>query len=154
MPILDRIDIALLEELSRDGALSQRELASRVGLSQNSCWRRLTRLQQDGVLKGTRAEIDLAALGLDLTVFVMIRTRHHSDEWSRKFRTHVEALPQVLDFYRIGGDWDYLVKAATQGVAGYDSFYQSLIRGFDLERVTGYFAMETILRRPPQLSAL
>ena len=149
----DRIDIFLLEALGRDGSLSQRELADRVGLSQNACWRRLKRLQDSGVLKGTASRIDFARFGLDLTVFVMIRTRHHADDWSRKFRVHVESLPEVTDFYRIGGEWDYLIKAVTAGMAGYDRFYQALIKGFDLERVTGYFSMEPILEdRPPRLT--
>ncbi|HEY0212890.1 MAG TPA: Lrp/AsnC family transcriptional regulator [Paenirhodobacter sp.] len=148
----DIIDLRMLEALARDGSLSQRALAEIVGLSQNACWRRLTRLQQIGVLRGTRAMIDLSALGLDLTVFAMIRTRHHSDDWSRRFRLHVESLPEVGDFFRIGGEWDYMIKAVTAGMAGYDRFYQRLIKGFELERVTGYFVMETIVGdRAPQM---
>lgn len=151
-PTLDRIDLSLLEALARDGSLSQRDLAEKVGLSQNACWRRLSRLQAEGILNGTRARIDLTALGLDLTVLVMIRTRHHADDWSRAFRTHVEALPEVTQFWRIGGEWDYLITAVCRGVQGYDRFYQSLIRGFDLERVTGHFVMEQIIAdRPPRL---
>lgn len=148
----DRIDLALLDSLARDGSLSQRDLAERVGLSQNACWRRLSRLQAVGVLKGTRATIDVAALGLDLTVLVMIRTRHHAGDWSKAFRAHVEALPEVTQFCRIGGEWDYIVTAVCRGMQGYDRFYQALIRGVDLERVTGHFVMEQIIAdRPPRL---
>lgn len=125
--------------------MSQRDLAEQVGLSQNACWRRLQRLTASGLIRGTRASIDLAALGLDLTVFVMIRTRHHSKEWADSFRAHVERLPEVIDFYRIGGEWDYLVKVTTRGMGGYDAFYQKLITNFDLATVTGYFSMEAIL---------
>ena len=94
-------------------------------------------------------------LGLDLVVFVMIRTRHHSKEWIDAFRAHVERLPQVIDFYRIGGDWDYLIKVVTRGMSGYDAFYQKLITNFDLSTVTGFFSMEAIIdNRPVDLGQL
>ena len=75
-----------------------------------------------------------------------MRTRHHSKEWADKFRAHVERLPEVTDFYRIGGDWDYLIKVTTRGMSGYDAFYQKLITNFDLATVTGFFSMEAILQ--------
>jgi Lrp/AsnC family transcriptional regulator len=145
MEHMDDFDLKILTALQRDGSMSQRELADVVGLSQNACWRRLQRLQASGVIRGYRAAVDLAALGLDLTVLVMIRTRHHSKEWSETFRAHVESLPEVVDFYRIGGDWDYMVKVVTRGMPGYDAFYQKLITGFDFATVQGIFAMEGII---------
>ncbi|SDU43270.1 Lrp/AsnC family transcriptional regulator [Stappia sp. ES.058] len=145
MTKIDEFDLKILTCLQMDGSISQRDLAEKVGLSQNACWRRLQRLKSAGIVLGTRATIDLAALGLDLTVFVMIRTRHHSKEWAADFRNHVERLPEVTDFCRIGGDWDYLVKVVTKGMAGYDAFYQRLITNFDLATVTGFFSMESIV---------
>ncbi|MFS8110954.1 Lrp/AsnC family transcriptional regulator [Rhizobium jaguaris] len=142
---IDEIDLRILTCMQRDSTLSQRELAERVGLSQNACWRRLQRLYAAGVVKGSRASIDFEVLGFDLTVIVMIRTRHHSKEWSDDFRRHVERLPEVVDFYRIGGDWDYLIKVVTKGMSGYDAFYRKLITNFDLATVTGYFSMEAII---------
>lgn len=155
MEKVDEIDLRILSCLQSDGAISQRDLADRVGLSQNACWRRLQKLNASGLVCGTRTTIDLAALGLDLTVFVMIRTRHHSKEWADDFRKHVIRLPEVIDFYRIGGDWDYLVKVVTRGMAGYDAFYQRLITNFDLATVTGFFSMEAIVEnRAADLSRL
>ncbi|MEI2297108.1 Lrp/AsnC family transcriptional regulator [Ensifer sp. MJa1] len=152
---IDAFDLNILTALQKDSSLSQRDLAEKVGLSQNACWRRLQRLQAIGMIKGSHADIDLDALGLDLTVFVMIRTRHHSKEWSDGFRQHVERLPEVIDFYRIGGDWDYLIKVVTRGMRGYDAFYQKLITNFDLATVTGFFSMEAIINnRPVDLSRL
>lgn len=145
MEKIDEIDNKILACLQKDGAISQRDLAERVGLSQNACWRRLQRLNASGLIRGTHADIDLAALGYDLTVFVMIRTRHHSKEWADSFRKHVERMPEVTDFYRIGGDWDYLIKVVTRGMSGYDAFYQKLITNFDLATVTGFFSMEAII---------
>ncbi|MEO5323985.1 Lrp/AsnC family transcriptional regulator [Mesorhizobium sp. CC13] len=145
MEKIDEIDRKILSCLQKDGSISQRDLAERVGLSQNACWRRLQRLNTTGLIRGTHADIDVAALGYDLTVFVMIRTRHHSKEWADDFRKHVERLPEVIDFYRIGGDWDYLIKVVTRGMRGYDAFYQKLITNFDLATVTGFFSMEAII---------
>ena len=145
MEKIDEIDLKILSCLQKDGAISQRDLAERVGLSQNACWRRLQRLNTSGLIRGTHADIDLSALGYDLTVFVMIRTRHHSKEWADNFRKHVERMPEVIDFYRIGGDWDYLIKVVTKGMSGYDAFYQKLITNFDLATVTGFFSMEAII---------
>jgi Lrp/AsnC family transcriptional regulator len=155
MEKIDGIDLKLLGCLQRNGGLSQRELAEQVGISQNACWRRLQRLTASGIIRGSHANIDLAALGFDLTIFVMIRTRHHSKEWADNFRTHVERMPEVIDFYRIGGDWDYLIKVVTKGMSGYDAFYRKLITNFDLATVTGFFSMEAIIdNRPADLSRL
>ncbi|MBN9044178.1 MAG: Lrp/AsnC family transcriptional regulator [Rhizobiales bacterium] len=142
---IDAFDLKILTALQKDSNISQRDLAEKVGLSQNACWRRLQKLHSMGVIRGSHADIDLGALGFDLTVFVMIRTRHHSREWIDSFREHVDRLPEVIDFYRIGGDWDYLIKVVTRGMAGYDAFYQKLITNFDLATVTGFFSMEAII---------
>lgn len=155
MEKIDEFDLKILACLQKDGAISQRDLAERVGLSQNACWRRLQRLNASGLIRGSHTDIDLSALGFDLTVFVMIRTRHHSKEWADNFRKHVERLPEVIDFYRIGGDWDYLIKVVTRGMSGYDAFYQKLITNFDLATVTGFFSMEAIIEnRAADLSRL
>ncbi len=155
MSKIDSFDIRILTAMQANGNLSQRDLAEKVGLSQNACWRRLQRLTAAGLIRGSHSAIDLKALGLDLTVFVMIRTRHHSKEWSEAFRRHVEQLPEVVDFYRIGGDWDYLIKVVTKGMSGYDAFYQKLITNFELATVTGFFSMEAIIdNRPVDLGRL
>lgn len=152
---IDDFDMRILRAMQIDATLSQRDLAEKIGLSQNACWRRLQRLHSIGLIRGSHSDIDLNALGLDLTVFVMIRTRHHSKEWIDAFRAHVDRLPEVIDFYRIGGDWDYLIKVVTRGMAGYDAFYQKLITNFDLATVTGFFSMEAIINnRPVDLSGL
>jgi Lrp/AsnC family transcriptional regulator len=146
---MDQIDRKILDVLQRDASLSQREVAERVGLSQNALWRRLKRLEEAGVLQGARMRIDPAALGLDLTVFVMVRTRNHSVEWAESFKRHVALIPQVQEMHRIGGDWDYMLKIVTSGMAGYDQVYRRLTTGFELDTVTGYFSMETMLEDRP-----
>ncbi len=149
MSKFDNIDRKILDLVQRDGGLSQRDIAERVGLSQNALWRRLKRLEEGEVLQGARMRIDAAKLGLDLTVFVMVRTRNHSTEWAEGFRAHVARIPQVCEMHRIGGDWDYMLKIVTHGMAGYDTVYRRLTTGFELDTVTGYFAMETMLDDRP-----
>lgn len=146
---IDTIDRRLLTALQADASLSQRALAENVGLSQNACWRRLQRLQSEGVLRGQHADVDLARLGLDLVVIVMIKTPHHSKDWAAGFRNHVERIAGVVDLYRIGGEWDYLIKVVTPGIGGYDRFYQQLVDGFDLSVVTGHFVMEEMISARP-----
>jgi Lrp/AsnC family transcriptional regulator len=146
---IDRIDLRILEELQEDSALSQRELSEKVGLSHNACWRRLKALEASGVIKGRSLVIDRSALGAGLVVFAMIKTRHHSEEWLRKFRRHVSSIPDVIDFYRIGGEYDYLLKVITRDMESYDAVYRRLIEKVDLEAVTSYFAMEAIEEQRP-----
>ncbi len=146
---IDQIDRKILDVLQRDASLSQREVADRVGLSQNALWRRLKKLEEDGVLLGARMRIDPTALGLDLTVFVMVRTRNHSMEWAEGFKAHVARIPQVAEMHRIGGDWDYMLKIITSGMSGYDAVYRRLTTGYELDTVTGFFSMETMLEDRP-----
>ncbi|MDV7143303.1 Lrp/AsnC family transcriptional regulator [Tropicimonas sp. TH_r6] len=147
--IIDQIDRSLLRELQRDASQSQRDLAERVGISQNACWRRLRALDSAGILQGSSARIDRKALGLGLVVFVMLRTRHHSADWLDDFRRHVQTIPEVVDFFRIGGDYDYLLKVVTESMDSYDAVYQRLISKVELDSVTSYFAMEAITEQRP-----
>ena len=146
---IDQIDLRILRELQEDSSLSQRELADRVGLSQNACWRRLKSLTDGQVLLGSTARVNREELGLKLVVFVMLRTRHHSADWLRAFRRHVLTVPEVVDFHRIGGDYDYQLKVVTQDMASYDRVYQRLIEKVELDSVTSYFAMEAIAEGRP-----
>ncbi len=146
---IDHIDRRILDLLQRDASLSQRGIAERVGLSQNALWRRLKRLEENGILHGSRMRLDAQSLGLDLTVFVMVRTRNHSVEWAEGFRKHVARLPQVAELHRIGGDWDYMLKIITRGMSGYDAVYRQLTTGYEMDTVTGYFSMETMLEDRP-----
>ncbi|PRY25150.1 AsnC family transcriptional regulator [Aliiruegeria haliotis] len=146
---IDHIDRNILRALQQDSSLSQRDLADRVGLSQNACWRRLRALNASGVLQGSTARVDRRALGLGLVVFVMVRTRHHSAGWLEDFRRHVQGIPEVVDFFRIGGDYDYLLKVVTETMDSYDAVYQRLISKVELDSVTSYFAMEAIAEQRP-----
>lgn len=146
---LDHFDHALLQALQRDSSQSQRALADQVGLSQNACWRRLKALETSGIIRKRTVVIDRERLGAGLVVFAMIKTRSHSADWLQKFRRHVSSIPEVIDFHRIGGDYDYLLKIITGNMASYDDVYKRLIEHIELETVTSYFAMETIEEQRP-----
>lgn len=146
---LDHFDVAILRALQQDSSLSQRELADRIGLSQNACWRRLNALKTDGIVTGQSVRLDREKLGMNLIAFAMIRTRHHSTDWLKAFRSHVATIEEIVDFYRIGGDYDYLLKVVVKDIAGYDAVYQRLIDKVELDSVTAYFAMEAILEGRP-----
>lgn len=145
----DSIDFRILEELQRDASQSQRSLGENVGLSQNACWRRLKMLEDFGAIQGRTVLLDRARLGAGLVVFVMLRTRNHSTDWLDKFSKHVSGIREVVDFFRIGGDYDYLLKIITRDMNSYDRIYRRLISGIELETVTSYFAMEAIEEQRP-----
>jgi Lrp/AsnC family transcriptional regulator len=145
----DHMDLRILRALQNDSSLSQRELAETVNLSQNACWRRLQAIRESGVIKGYSLRLNRAAIDMNVVVFVMIRTRHHSKAWLETFRQHVQSMPEVVDFYRIGGDYDYMLKIVTHDLASYDRFYQRLIEKVELDTVTSYFAMEAIAEQRP-----
>ncbi|HHG89295.1 MAG TPA: Lrp/AsnC family transcriptional regulator [Devosia sp.] len=146
---LDKSNKMILKAIQQDGSLSQRELAQKVNLSANACWNRVQALKQDGVILGQSVRLNRKALGLGLVVFVMVRTRHHSAEWLAAFRAHVSRIPQVIDFFRIGGDYDYLLKVVTSDMESYDQVYQQLISKVELDSITSYFAMEAIEEQRP-----
>lgn len=122
---------------------------SKVGLSQNACWRRLKALENSNIIRKRTVVIDRERLGAGLVVFAMIKTRHQSADWLERFRRHVSSIPDVIDFHRIGGDYDYLLKTITRDMANYDDVYKRLIEHVELEAVTSYFAIETIEEQRP-----
>lgn len=143
-PNLDEIDRKILMALQKDASLSQRELAEQVGLSQNACWRRLNRLDAEGIIKGRTIRLDPAEIGLGLTVFVMIRTRYHSKTWLETFRGEVLAIPNIIDIYRVAGEYDYMLKVMAADMNDFDRVYQRLIARMELETVTSVITMEAI----------
>ncbi|WP_284166001.1 Lrp/AsnC family transcriptional regulator [Frigidibacter sp. SD6-1] len=142
---IDQIDRAILRVLQKDASLSQRDLAERVGLSQNACWRRLKALKDSGLITGETLRLDPQALGLGLTVFMMIRTKHHGKEWLDLFRREVSAIANVIDFFRIAGDYDYMLKVVARDMNDFDRVYQRLIEKVELDTVTSCITMEAIV---------
>src|SRR5215469_3826215 len=141
MDATDRKILALLQE---DASLSVAEIGNRVGLSSTPCWKRIQRMEAEGVLTKRVALVDQDKLGLGVTVFVSIETGDHSQDWLRKFAETVGAMPEVMEFYRMAGDVDYMLRVVVPDIAGYDGFYKKLIATVPLKNVTSRFAMERI----------
>ena len=141
---MDAIDRKILTVLQEDASLSVAEIGSRVGLSSTPCWKRIQKLEAEGVILKRVALIDPAKLGLGITVFVSIETGDHSQEWLDRFAKVVEAMPEVMEFHRMAGDVDYMLRVVVPDIAGYDTFYKKLIATVPLKNVTSRFAMERI----------
>ena len=141
---MDSIDRKILALLQDDASLSVAEISNRVGLSSTPCWKRIQRLETDGVIQKRVALIDQDKLGLGITVFVSIETGDHSQGWLARFAETVGAMPEVMEFYRMAGDVDYMLRVVVPDIAGYDAFYKRLIASVPLKNVTSRFAMERI----------
>ena len=141
---MDAIDRKILAVLQDNAALSVAEIGSRVGLSSTPCWKRIQRLEADGVIQKRVAIIDQDSIGLGISVFVSIETGDHSQDWLDKFAKTVTAMPEVMEFYRMAGDVDYMLRVVVPDIAGYDTFYKRLISTVALKNVTSRFAMEKI----------
>jgi Lrp/AsnC family transcriptional regulator len=141
---MDAIDRKILAVLQDNAALSVAEIGSRVGLSSTPCWKRIQRLEADGVIQKRVAIIDQDSIGLGISVFVSIETGDHSQDWLDKFAKTVTAMPEVMEFYRMAGDVDYMLRVVVPDIAGYDGFYKRLISTVALKNVTSRFAMEKI----------
>src|SRR5271168_3291847 len=141
---MDAIDRKILAVLQEDASLSVAEIGNRVGLSSTPCWKRIQRLEADGVIQKRVAIVDQDRIGLGISVFVSIETGDHSQDWLDRFAKMVTAMPEVMEFYRMAGDVDYMLPVVVPDIAGYDGFYKRLISAVPLKNVTSRFAMEKI----------
>ncbi|MDF0518604.1 Lrp/AsnC family transcriptional regulator [Bradyrhizobium yuanmingense] len=141
---LDAIDRKILTVLQEDASLSVAEIGDRVGLSSTPCWKRIQRLEADGVILKRVALVDQNKIGLGLSVFVSVESSDHSDAWLKRFAAAVSAMPEVMEFYRMAGDVDYMLRVVIPDMPSYDVFYKKLIHAVPLKNVTSRFAMEKI----------
>jgi Lrp/AsnC family transcriptional regulator len=141
---VDKLDARILEMLQANGELTVAEVADRVGLSKAPCWRRIQRLQQQGVIRRTVALLDAHALNVGTTVFVTIKTANHSEAWFARFVRAVRDIPEVTEIHRMSGDVDYLIRIVVPDIDGYDAVYKRLIGTVDFLDVSASFALETI----------
>ena len=141
---MDRIDRKILACLQEDAALPVAEVAERVGLSTTPCWRRIQNLEKSGVIRRRVALLDAAKLNCGVTVFVHLRTSQHNYDWLKKFSKAVERMEEVVEFYRMSGDIDYLLRIVVSDIASYDVVYKRLIKAADFAEVSSSFALEEI----------
>jgi Lrp/AsnC family transcriptional regulator len=144
MATLDKTDRAILEILQTNAMASLQEVSETVSLSTTPCWRRIQRLERDGYIRRRVALLDADKLNVGVTVFVSIRTSQHNDKWFRQFTAVVASIPQIVEFYRMSGDIDYLLRVVVPDIRGYDAVYKRLIGEIELSDVSSSFAMEQI----------
>ena len=141
---MDEIDRTILSCLQDDATIPLAEIAARVGLTSTPCWRRIQKLESSGVIRGRVAILDAAALNVGVTVFVSVKTREHNYAWLEEFAAAVAEFPEVVEFYRMSGEIDYLLRVVVRDIAAYDDFYKRLIEKVSLSDVSSSFAMEQI----------
>jgi Lrp/AsnC family transcriptional regulator len=141
---MDAIDRKILAVLQQDASHSVAEIGNLVGLSSTPCWKRIQRLEAEGVIHKRVALVDQDKIGLGVTVFVSIETGDHSPEWLNRFAKEVGTMPEVMEFYRMAGDVDYMLRVVVPDIQAYDAFYKLLIATIPLKNVTSRFAMEKI----------
>jgi Lrp/AsnC family transcriptional regulator len=141
---MDKLDAKILELLQADGALSAAEIADRIGLSMAPCWRRIQKLQDEGVIRGTVALLDARALNVGTTVFVTLKTGNHSEAWFERFARALRDIPEVTEIHRMSGDVDYLIRIVVPDIDAYDVVYKRLISAVEFQDVSASFALETI----------
>ena len=142
--MIDDIDLRILDALQKDANQSVSDIAKHAGVSTTPCWRRIQRLEAEGVISKRVALLDRAQLNAAVTVFIAVRTNKHTVEWLEKFRKVVKDIPEIVDFYRMSGEIDYLLKAYVPDIASYDALYKKLIAKIELSDVTSMFAMEEL----------
>lgn len=142
--MIDRIDRRILSILQEDCTIPVAEIGRRVGLSTTPCWRRIQKMEEDGIITGRVALLDPKKVNVKVTAFVAITTSQHTEDWLRKFADVISEFPEVVEFYRMAGQVDYLLRVAVPDIEAYDAFYKRLIAKIDISDVSTTFAMEQI----------
>lgn len=142
--MIDRIDRRILSILQEDSTIPVAEIGRRVGLSTTPCWRRIQKMEEDGVITRRVAVLDPKKVNAKVTAFVAITTNQHTDDWLRKFADVIREFSEVVEFYRMAGQVDYLLRVAVPDIEAYDDFYKRLIAKVDIADVSTSFAMEQI----------
>lgn len=146
--MLDDRDRTLLSLLQADAETPVADLAERVALSPSACSRRIARLKAEGYITGTMALLDRQKLNLPTTIFVLIRTGRHAEDWLDRFHRAVSDIPEIVEVYRLTGNFDYILKLALPNVEYYDVVYKQLLRRIELTDMAAYISMETVKLAP------
>ena len=141
---MDRTDAKILEFLQTNAGLSNKEIAEKIGMDEKTCAARIKVLEADGVILQRVALLDPNKVGASMTAFVAITTPEHSQGWLDQFQSAVESFPEVVEFYRMSGQVDYLLRVVVPDIEAYDTFYKRLINGVKLKDVSSTFALEQI----------
>ena len=141
---MDKIDREIVMLLQKDASLPVADIGRKVGLSVTPCWRRIQKMEEDGIIRGRVALLDSEKIGMGMSVFVGIKTDQHNAIWLQQFADTVSSFPEVVEFYRMSGEVDYMLRVVVPDMASYDVFYKKLIGNIELKDVSSSFAMEEI----------
>jgi Lrp/AsnC family transcriptional regulator len=141
---MDRLDRMILTILQEDATVPVAEIGRRVGLSTTPCWRRIQKMEEDGVITGRVAVLEPSKVNARVTVFVFVTTNQHNEDWLTRFARVINEFPEVVEFYRMSGQIDYLLKVVVPDIQAYDAFYKKLVSKIDILDVSSAFAMERI----------
>lgn len=145
---MDRLDREILRLIAVDASLSLQEIATKVGLTPTPCWKRIRRMEQEGIIQRRIAVLDPAKIGLPVSVFVAVETADHSADWLERFAKVIGDTPEIVDAWRMSGDVDYLLHVVVPDIAAYDQFYRKLIVAIPLRNVSSRFSMERMKDAP------
>ncbi len=141
---LDEFDLKILRFVQADASLSADQLAEKIGLSRNACWRRLKRLETESIIKRKVALVDPESVELELSVFILIKALGHEPDWLEKFKNAVTSMPEIIGAHRMSGELDYILRIRVQNVKSYDDFYQRLIARVPIADISASFVMEDL----------
>lgn len=141
---MDDIDRRILKVLQANADLPVAEVAEQVGLSASPCWRRIQKLEAEGIIERRVALLNPEKMNVGVTVFVAIRTSRHDEDWLRDFAAKVTRIPEVVELYRMSGEIDYMLRIVVPDIKAYDAVYKRLIAAVPLFDVSSSFAMEAI----------
>ncbi len=141
---MDVFDKKILDILQQDCTLPVSQVAEQVGLSTTPCWRRIQAMEKAGVIKSRVAIVDPEKINVGLAVFVMVKTNQHNPDWLEKFSRSITEFPEIIEFYRLSGDIDYLLKIVVPDMKAFDKFYKRLITQADFSDISSSFAMEEL----------
>ncbi|WP_345815809.1 Lrp/AsnC family transcriptional regulator [Paraburkholderia sp. PREW-6R] len=146
---LDKHDVAIIRALQKNARIKNADLANLVGMSTTACWNRTRQLEESGLIRGYVALVDQVRLGLSDTVLIEVTLDRHEDETLVRFGEELAALPEVIDAYLISGEYDYLIKVAVQGTAGYERFLrEKLYRIAGIRHSRSMFALRCMKSIP------
>jgi len=141
---LDDVDRRILKVLQENADLPVAEIAERVGLSASPCWRRIQKMEAEGIIERRVALLNPEKMNVGVTVFVAIRTSRHDEDWLNDFAAKVTRIPEVVELYRMSGEIDYMLRIVVPDIKAYDAVYKRLIAAVPLFDVSSSFAMEAI----------
>lgn len=142
--MIDDRDRKILDILQRDAATPVTDIAERVSLSVSACSRRIQKLEESGYIARRIAVLDREKSGVPTTVYALVKTAHHADDWIEEFRRAISDIPEIVEAHRLTGHYDYILKVVLPRVEHYDVVYRRLVKRVELFDVSASISMETL----------